>query len=179
MTKRRIILIGVAGALAAIYIAQILLSLRSPQKTFTVKETPDFISIENSGELITAQKSGDEWICGANVLDATKVEYLVNEICNIKTLGVATRAADQNALTLYGLDAPITVCAKAGGKDLCTLLIGKESATGSQVYIQFAGKKEIYLAQGNLRRDFTFKPENLLQKEDEEETEKQIIEDTH
>lgn len=176
MTKRRTILICIAGALAAIFVAQILFGLRSPQKNFKVKEIPDFISIENSGETISLEKKGDEWFCAEKKADAKKVEHLLKDFCDVQTLGVAARSANETALERYGLNAPIIVRAKSGGKDLRAIIIGKESTSGSQVYVQVEGKKEIYLAQGNLRRDFTFSSDDILEKENEENAERQEIE---
>lgn len=168
MTKRRMILICIAGALAMIFAAQILLGLRSPQKNFKVKETADFISIENSSEIISLKKNGDEWFCAEKKADAKKAEYLLEEFSEVQTLGVAARSADEAALERYGLDAPIIVRAKSGEKDLRAIFIGKESTSGSQAYVQIEGKKEIFLAQGNLRRDFTFSASDILEKDSAE-----------
>ena len=164
MTKRRMILICIAGALAMIFAAQILFGLRSPQKNFKAKETADFISIENSGEIISLEKNGDEWFCAQKKADATKAEYLLEKFSEMQTLGVAARSADEAALERYGLDAPIVVRAKSGERDLRAIFIGKESTSGSQAYVQIEGKKEIFLAQGNLRRDFTFSASDILEK---------------
>lgn len=176
MTKRRTILICIAGALAAIFVAQILFGLRSPQKNFKVKETPDFISIENSGETISLEKKGEEWFCAEKKADAKKVERLLDRFREVQTLGVAARAPNEAALGRYGLDAPIVVRAKSGEKNLRSIFIGKESTSGSQVYIRIEGKKEIYLAQGNLRRDFTFSADDILEKESEEKNSAEISE---
>ena len=163
------ILICIAGALAIA--AQILLGLRSPQKNFKVKETADFILIENSGEIISLEKNGDEWLCAEKKADATKAKYLLEKFSEVQTLGVAARSADETALERYGLNAPIIVRAKSGEKDLRTIFIGKESTSGSQAYVQIEGKKEIFLAQGNLRRDFTFSASDILEKNPAENSE--------
>lgn len=176
MTKRRTILICIAGALAIIFAAQILLGLRSPQKIFKVKEKPDFISIENSGETISLGKNGEEWLCAEKKADAKKTEILLEKFCEVQTLGIAARSANEAALERYGLDAPIVVRAKSGEKNLRSIFIGKESTSGSQVYVQIEGKKEIFLAQGNLRRDFTFSADDILEKEPEEQQEIEITE---
>ena len=171
MTKRRMILICIAGALAMIFAAQILLGLRSPQKNFKIKETADFISIENLGEIISLEKNGDEWLCAQQKADAKKAEYWLEQFSEVQTLGVAARSADEAALERYGLDAPIIVRAKSGEKDLRTIFIGKESTSGSQAYVQIESKKEIFLAQGNLRRDFTFSTSDILEKNPAENSE--------
>ena len=54
-----------------------------------------------------------------------------------------------------------------GAKDFQKILVGKESVSGSQAYVKVNGKKEIYLAQGNLRRDWTFSLDDLKEKEPE------------
>lgn len=178
MTKRRTILICIAGALTIIFAAQILLGLRSPQKIFKVKEKPDFISIENSGETISLEKNGEEWLCAEKKTDAKKTEILLERFCEVQTLGIAARSANEAALERYGLDAPIVVRAKSGEKNLRSIFIGKESTSGSQVYVQIEGKKEIFLAQGNLRRDFTFSADDILEKEPDKKDEQQEIEIT-
>lgn len=151
ISKRTKILAGVAAALAVICVVQFLLGLRSPQKTFKLKGTPDYISIENSGNKIVLQKNGDNWICDNQELDANKVEALLRSVVPLKTLGVTSRSASEAVLERYGLDKPITVRAKAKDKDLISFLIGKDSSSGAQAYIQIEGKKEIYLAKGSLR----------------------------
>lgn len=168
MTKRRTILICIAGALAAIFVAQILLGQRSPRKNFKVKEIPDFISIENSGETISLTKNGEEWFCAEKKADARKVEHLLEEFCEVQTFGIVARSANEAAFERYGLNSPIIVRAKSGEKNLRSIFIGKESTSGSQFYVQIEGKKEIFLAQGNLRRDFTFSADDILEKETEE-----------
>lgn len=171
MTKRRTILICIAGALAVIFAAQMLLGLRSPQKNFKVKETADFISIENAGEIISLEKNGDEWLCASKKADAQKVEYLLEHFSEVQTLGIISRSAGEATMERYGLDAPIVVRAKSGGKELRALFIGKESTSGSQAYVQIEGRKEIFLAQGNLRRDFTFSIADILEKDSAENPE--------
>ncbi len=173
MTKRRTILVCIAAALAAILAAQTILSLRSPQRDFKVKDAPDFISIENAGETISLEKSGEEWICSAKKADTKKAERLLDRFTEVQTLGVAARSADDTALERYGLDAPIVVRAKSGGKNLRAIFIGKESTSGSQAYVRIEGKKEIFLARGNLRRDFTFSAEDILEKDSSEKPEGQ------
>ena len=169
VSKRTKALAVIAAALAVIYIIQTLAGLKSPQKEFKVKENPDYISFENSGSVIPLQKNGDAWFSNGVPLDSSKVENLVSQFVLIKTLSLAARNSDAAALERYGLEKPITVRAKSGGKDLRTVLVGKESASGSQCYIQFEGKKEIYLAQGNLRRDWTWTLDDIKQKEEKQE----------
>lgn len=171
MTKRRTILICIAGALAAIFVVQIFLGMRSPQKTFKIKEKADFISIENSGETILLEKKGDEWFCASKKSDVKKAEYLVEKFCEVQTLGIVARSADDATLARYGLDAPIVVRGRAKEKDLRAIFIGKESASGSQAYVRIGSKKEIFLAQGNLRRDFTFLPDDIVEKDSAENSE--------
>ncbi len=151
ISKRTKILAATAAALAVICAAQFLAGLKSPQKTFKLKGTPDYISVENSGSKIVMQKSGDTWLCDNQELDASKVEALQKSFAPLKTLGVTSRSANEAALERYGLDKPITIRAKAKDKELISFLIGKDGPSGSQAYIQIEGKKEIYLAKGNLR----------------------------
>jgi len=152
ISKRTKILACVAAALAVICAAQFLLGLRSPQKTFKFKGTPDYISVENAGSNYVLQKNdAGEWLCGTEIMDTGKVELLQKSFSPLVTLGVTSRSASEAALERYGLDKPIVLRVQAKGKPMLSILIGKDSASGSQSYIQFEGKKEIYLARGNLR----------------------------
>ncbi|MBQ7620368.1 MAG: DUF4340 domain-containing protein [Treponema sp.] len=168
ISKRTKILAATTAALAVICAAQFLMGLKSPQKTFKFKGTPDYISIENSGNKIVLQKSGDNWICDNQELDANKVEALQKSFVPLKTLGVTSRSANEAALERYGLDKPITVRAKEKDKELISFLIGKDGPSGSQAYIQIEGKKEIYLAKGNLRTLWQIDLESLKPEAKEE-----------
>lgn len=170
ISKRTKILAATTAALAVICAAQFLMGLKSPQKTFKFKGTPDYISIENSGNKIVLQKSGDNWICDNQELDANKVEALQKSFVPLKTLGVTSRSANEAALERYGLDKPITVRAKEKDKELISFLIGKDGPSGSQAYIQIEGKKEIYLAKGNLRTLWQIDLESLKPEAKEEES---------
>ena len=170
ISKRTKILAATTAALAVICAAQFLMGLKSPQKTFKFKGTPDYISIENSGNKIVLQKSGDNWICDNQELDANKVEALQKSFVPLKTLGLTSRSANEAALERYGLDKPITVRAKEKDKELISFLIGKDGPSGSQAYIQIEGKKEIYLAKGNLRTLWQIDLESLKPEAKEEES---------
>ena len=150
-SKRTKILACVAAALAVICAAQFLLGLRSPQKAYKLKSEPDYISIENSGNVLVLQKSDGGWVCGADALDQDKVDRLAKSHSPLTTLGVTSRSASEAALERYGLDNPIKVSLKAKDKALLTVSIGKDSSSGSQSYVQVNGKKEICLARGKLR----------------------------
>ena len=166
-SKRTKILAGVAAVLAVICVAQFFLGLKSPQKTFKVKGEPDYISVENSGNTIVLQRNGNDWFCGAQKLDKAKMDSLVKSLSVVKTLNVASRSDSAATLERYGLDQAISIQAKMGAKDFQKILVGKESVSGSQAYVKVNGKKEIYLAQGNLRRDWTFSLDDLKEKEPE------------
>lgn len=166
-SKRTKILAGVAALLAVICVAQFFLNLKSPQKTFKAKGDPDYISVENSGNTIVLQRNGSDWFCGAQKLDKSKMDSLVKSLSVVKTLNVASRSDSAATLERYGLDQAISIQAKMGSKDFQKILVGKESVSGSQAYVKVNGKKEIYLAQGNLRRDWTFSLDDLKEKEPE------------
>lgn len=166
-SKRTKILAAVAAALFVICAAQFFIGLKSPQKTFRVKGEPDYISVENSGNTLVLQRNGSDWFCGAQKLDKAKMDSLVKSLSIVKTLNVASRSDSAATLERYGLDQAISVQAKMGAKDFQKILVGKESVSGSQAYVKINGKKEIYLAQGNLRRDWTFSLDDLKEKEPE------------
>ncbi len=167
-SKRTKILAAVAAALFVICAAQFFIGLKSPQKTFKAKGEPDYISVENSGNTIVLQRNGSDWFCGAQKLDKAKMDSLVKSISAVKTLNVASRSDSAATLERYGLDQAIQIQAKMGARDFQKILVGKESVSGSQAYVKINGKKEIYLAQGNLRRDWTFSLDDLKEKEPEE-----------
>ena len=166
-SKRTKILACVAAFLAVICAAQFFLGLKSPQKTFKAKGEPDYISVENSGNALVLQRSGSDWFCGSQKLDKAKMDSLVKSISVVKTLNVASRSESASALERYGLDQAILIEAKLGAKTFQKISVGKESVSGSQAYVKINGKKEIYLAQGNLRRDWTFSLDDLKEKEEE------------
>ncbi len=167
-SKQTKILAAVAAALFVICVAQFFIGLKSPQKTFKAKGEPDYISVENSGNTIVLQRNGSDWFCGAQKLDKAKMDSLVKSISAVKTLNVASRSDSAATLERYGLDQAIQIQAKMGARDFQKILVGKESVSGSQAYVKINGKKEIYLAQGNLRRDWTFSLDDLKEKEPEE-----------
>ena len=167
-SKRTKILAAVAAALFVICAAQFFIGLKSPQKTFRVKGEPDYISVENSGNTLVLQRNGSDWFCGAQKLDKAKMDSLVKSLSIVKTLNVASRSDSAATLERYGLDQAISIQAKMGAKDFQKILVGKESVSGSQAYVKLGAKKEIYLAQGNLRRDWTFSLDDLKEKELEE-----------
>ena len=167
LSKRTKLWACVAAALAVICAAQFFAGLKSPQKTFKAKGEPDYISVENSGSQLVLQRNGSDWYCGAQKLDKSKMDSLVKSISAVKTLNVASRSDSAAALERYGLNQAIVIEAKLGSKTFQKILVGKESVSGSQAYVQLDGKKEIYLAQGNLRRDWTFSLDDLKEKEEE------------
>ena len=101
------------------------------------------------------------------------MDSLVKSLSVVKTLNVASRSDSAATLERYGLDQAISIQAKMGAKDFQKILVGKESVSGSQAYVKVNGKKEIYLAQGNLRRDWTFSLDDLKEKEPEKSEEPQ------
>ncbi len=166
VSKRTKILFSAAIILAAICALQFLLELRSPQKTFKTKELPDSILVDNSGASLVLQKDEGGWTCSGQKLDGDKIERLTKSLLSIKSLSVASRSDSPASLERYGLDKAILIEAKSGGKDIRQILVGKESVSGSQSYIQFKGKKEIYLVQGNFRKDWTFTLDDIKEKQE-------------
>ena len=162
-SKRTKILAAVAALLAVVCVLQFFLGLKSPQKTFKLKSAPDYISVENSEKSFVLQKNDDgEWFCGTEKMDTAKIEILIKSFSPLTTLGVTSRSASGAALERYGLDKPVLIRAKAKNKELLSIAIGKDSSSGSQSYVQLDGKKEIYLARGNLRTAWDIDKSALL-----------------
>jgi hypothetical protein len=129
-------------------------------KNITLKDTPTVYSMKTAtGEvLLTCTKDG-KWIVGAQNYPANDnlATSIRDDIKNIKILDTVSHSDSAATLERYGLDTAqaVTVTASdADGKVLRTIIIGKESSTGSQTYIKIGSGKDIYLVSGSLKNTF-------------------------
>ena len=158
MQKRKIFLLSACAVLLLVCILQAVLLNRSSVKTFSLKEDPDQIVIENADGTVALSKSGDAWVVGEAKYpaNAANVDAVVAAVKSVKVLDKVGNAASEAGKIRYDLtDAKkITVTAFAGGKELRKITVGKPSATGTQGYIMIDGSSDVYLASGNLHNTF-------------------------
>jgi hypothetical protein len=158
MQKRKIFLLSACAVLLLVCILQAVLLNRSSVKTFSLKEDPDQITIENTDGTVTLSKSGDAWVIGdaKYPANAASVDAVVSAVKSVKALDKVGNAAGEAGKIRYDLtDAKkITVTAFAGGKEVRKITVGKASATGTQGYIMIDGSSDVYLASGNLHSTF-------------------------
>lgn len=163
---RKTILLALIAILLVIYILQLTLTGRSNVKLLTISEEPDRIEIaQENAPLILLQKEGDAWGIGEKKYAAEpySVEALADSLKSITVLSAVTKNAPASE-NRYGLDSCITVTALHEGRIVRTLRIGKNTATGSQSYIQIDEKPTVYLAQGALRSTFGVTEDSLRSK---------------
>lgn len=156
MSKKKIALLCTICALSVIYILQLALSNSGKAKQIVSKVEPDSIRIENISESVDLHKENDEWVIGNEKLPVKEdsVKNMINAYKNIRVLDTVSKDTSEATLSRYGLLNPVRVTFTAGNKKAPVLLVGKASMTGSQTYIKFEGKKEIYLCAANLNTYF-------------------------
>lgn len=158
MTKRKIFFLATDAVLLCVCIFQAILSSKSTEKVFTVKEDIDEIVITNCGETFSTVLKYDNWYVGDKAYPASKTsaESLVSAISSIKGLDKVGVANNENLLQRYELipEREITVVAKHGNKILRTLHLGKEASAGSQCYATIDDSKDIWILSGNVRSSF-------------------------
>ena len=159
MTKRKTILIVLDIVLIAVLIMQCVFLGGDGSKSFTLKETPDEIILNNKGEEISLFFNDDnEWVVSDKgyPTNYATVDQMLDSIIDIKTIEKIGSTTKMGNLEKYQLDDAnkITVVAKKDGEVLRTLTLGKNASTGSQTYITLDGKNDIYLASGGLKFSF-------------------------
>lgn len=163
MNRQKIILLGTIFVLTVTYVFQLIFSANGKVKEITSKQSPDFISIENKSGTIELFNRDDEWFTKNNLpVKSEAAEKISGAVSNIKIIDVVSKTNSETELSKYGLSSPITVSAFAGGTQVQQISIGKTSTTGYQTYIKINGKKEIFLASGNLNSYFEVSQNDLL-----------------
>nr|WP_318716028.1 DUF4340 domain-containing protein [uncultured Treponema sp.] len=174
---RKIVLLSVIAALLAVYIVQLAFSGKNKVKVITVEDNIDLVMIDNGGEKLTISKNGDNWFVGDTKLPCqlNRANGIVNAINEIKVLGnvASGSAADYER---YGFDNGIIVEAFSGEKLVRSLVVGKNTATGSQCYVRMDGKSTVCLVQGALRSTFEATADDIIEKEKEKDSEAAAIE---
>lgn len=161
---RKVFLVGGIVLLAAVYVVQTILAMRSSEKIFRITQEFDSIVISSAENgTVELYKSGDSWSVNDSAADPDRIEELVSAVSSIKVLdSVATFSGDYEA-EKYGFteNTAIVVCVNSGDKEIMFLEIGKDAAAGQQNYIKMNGAKTIYLASGALRHTFSVSSEEL------------------
>ncbi|MBQ7159823.1 MAG: DUF4340 domain-containing protein [Treponema sp.] len=165
-TRKLVLLAGIAVLLCA-YIFQTINAHRSPVKSYTLKDSPDTITITSqSNGTVLLTKEYDAWFVGEDKKPASEdeVRYLTTALQSIKTLGVVSRSNSEADLQRYGLDdmSKITITASKGGKELRTLVLGKAAVNADQTYVRVDGGSETLIASCNLHHQFEVKAEDLI-----------------
>lgn len=177
MSKKRIALLSGIVILAVIWIVQIvqntgsdvkILNLETSATEFVIQQpdTDDIIlTLKDSVPANSEEPDGEqveEWtINGGDIAGNDKITTIKSVMNSIKVLGTVSSSNDSDRYELDSAHAN-TVIAKADGKVLRTLVIGKKSTTGSQTYAQIDGSSDIVVISGAPGSNFPLSEENLL-----------------
>lgn len=165
---RKITLLSLIAVFLVIYILQLSFTGKAKSETFKLSQEIDSILLESSqsGKILLS-KEGENWVVGNQkyAADSNVVQTLIDELKEIKTVGVAANQLGDDA-SRYGLGEGerITVTASAGEKDLRILVVGKDASTGGQSYIMVDGKPAIYLSSSALNGQFSRTVEDFRSK---------------
>ncbi len=173
----KITLISLIAILLCVYLVQIASTGKSKVRNLVLSESPDKITIvqgsdEASSVLINVAKGKStvgKNTSGSIMYPANEatVSSLVELLQNIKLLGTVASGVNANTADRYGLDdnSKITVTACKDGKVLRTIVVGKNTATGTQCYMQADSKQTVYLEDKPLHTSFAVTVDSLRSKE--------------
>ncbi|MBR4387029.1 MAG: DUF4340 domain-containing protein [Treponema sp.] len=159
-SKRRIVLTAALAVLAIIYIVQVWSSSRTGIKIVKTEGEPSEITItkgmDSENEIHLVKDSSGNWTLGSKKYpaDENTVSAIINSLKEIKILGTAASLSGDGSR--YGLDdaSKIIVTASDSSKTLITLVVGKNTSTGNQSYVQLDGKNTVLLANKALHSLF-------------------------
>lgn len=165
MKPRKIVLLSAIAVLIVLLVVQILTPPRGSVREMKLSEAPDTIVITHGADSVTLALKDGSWVVGdaQYPADASTAQRIAASVEAIKVLDTVAKTGDDAVLARYGLDAAnaITVKALKGGKELRTLVVGKDAPTASQTYIRLQGGHEIYLASGAMRTTFSVNVDGL------------------
>ena len=170
LTTRKTILLSLVVVLLCMYIVQLMQAARSPIQEFTLKESPDQITIASDAlGTVVLNKDADSWTLGDKAYPANDnfAQNIAESVMLVRTLGVVSRSTNEESEQRFGMDSlnAITVTASKGGTSLRTLTLGKAASTGDQTYVRIDGKSDILMASGMLRDVFDKTVEELREKQ--------------
>lgn len=168
MTTRKITLLAVFAFLLVVCIVQGITGAINPVKTIKTDAEPDAITISKDGKTVELTKNGFGWQVGSENYIANKsdVEKMIKEIQEVKILDKIARLGNAENDEKYNLSESRATFVRAfkDGKEIQSLMLGKTSPTGSQIYGSVSGKKDIFLFSGNLISTFDKTEESLRSK---------------
>ncbi|MBR7064503.1 MAG: DUF4340 domain-containing protein, partial [Treponema sp.] len=118
----------------------------------------DSIEIEKDGNTFNIAKENGEWVLGSEKYPVNNyaLDQMISAIKELSVLGKVEKVVNDSAKERYELDEKnaIKVLAKNNGDVVRSLVIGKASSTGSQVYTLIDEQKDVCLVSGKLRDTF-------------------------
>ncbi|NOZ13032.1 MAG: DUF4340 domain-containing protein [Acidobacteria bacterium] len=128
-------------------------------------EKIDRIVIKRKNESLTIKHHDDRWLIEPQGFkaDENRLKKMASAMSGLKLTALA---AESGETTRYNLDPDhaIRVTLYAGDKKVRDISIGKIASTYHHTYISLPGKKDVYLAAGNLRREFDISVDKLRDK---------------
>ncbi|MCR5764028.1 MAG: DUF4340 domain-containing protein [Treponema sp.] len=156
--KRKIVLLAVLAVLVCIYIVQLALTGKNKVKIVSIKEEPDsFVIKKGTGEEIRLYMDGDNWFVGDSKYpaDESSVREMCSAVQSVKLLGVVSGSLSGEE-ERYGFDSSSKTVVEAfkGDKKIQTVIVGKNTSTDRQCYIQLERDDSVYLAAKALHSIF-------------------------
>lgn len=172
--NRKVVLLVVLAVLVCVYCLQLAFTGKNRVRVVSVKDEPDsFVIQTGAGSEVKLFKDGDSWFVGEKKYPANS--YSAGEMCeavkSVKILGTAMRSLNVESMSgeaeRYGLDEDnrITVKAYKDGKEIQTVIVGKDSSNGRQSYIQFKNDNTVYLAGDAFHSTFGMSVNDLRSKD--------------
>lgn len=114
---------------------------------------------------LESNNNGDSWVVGEDKFPAKK-EDVDKMIENIKNLTLTALVSESKSYNRYELDDQnkITVTAKDGDKVIRTFDVGKVASSFKHTFVKLQNDDKVYHADGNFRRNFEKKEEDLTDK---------------
>ncbi len=128
-------------------------------------EKIDRITIKRKGESLTIKHHDNRWLIEPQGFkaDGKRVKKMAEAVSGLNFTALASESGEAARYDL-GPDNAIRVTMYNGDKKLRDINIGKIAGTYHHTYVNLPGRKEIYLAEGNLRRDFDVKVDQIRDK---------------
>ncbi len=128
-------------------------------------EKIDRISIKRKGESFTIKHHNDSWLIEPQGFkaDAAKLKKMVEALSGLNFTALAGESGETARYDL-GPDNAIQITMFNGDKKLRAINIGKVASTYHHTYVNLPGKKEVFLAEGDLRRDFDVNVDKIRDK---------------
>ena len=167
--NRKIVLLGVLAVLVCIYVIQLVFTGRNKIKIVSVKDEPDsFVIQTGTGEEVKLFKDGDGWFVGDKKYpaNASTAQEMCETVQSVKLLGTVSRSAAGEE-ERYGLDdgSRTVVTAFKDGKVIQSIIVGKDTSTGRQSFVQVSKDNSVYLAENALHSMFAVDVDALRSKE--------------